>query len=101
MNDRKLTLRKTFLGNLSVSTTPLLLLSKNDSRLGYTLVNRSATILYLGRNMNISATSTATIRLLQNEILTLMEEEGDDTTEALFGVASGASTIEIVESVAY
>jgi len=72
---------------------------KNTSRSGFVLCNRSATIVYLGSSDAIAAGSGTSIRLLQNEILTILEEEGDDPTNFLYGVASAASVVEMIESV--
>lgn len=90
---------KTFMGNVAVGVIPLLIVPKNTQRKGLVIANRSATQVYLGRNEQISATATSVIRLLQNEMLTLLQSEGDDVSEAIYAVASGASIVEIVESV--
>jgi hypothetical protein len=87
--------------NVPVAGATILLLSGDKRRVGVVICNRSATTVYIGKNADVTVGSGSTVRLLQNEILTLLKEEGDDPAHELWSVASAASVVEIVESVEY
>jgi hypothetical protein len=79
----------------------VLLLSGDKRRVGVTICNRSPTTVYIGKNADVVALGGATVRLLQNEILTLLRSEQDDPAHELWSIASAASVVEVVESVEY
>lgn len=91
--------RRTYYGNRTISTAVAQIFLRDLRRTGFVIVNRSATTLYLGPAHNIAVASSTTVRLLQNEILTILKSEGDDPTTELYGIASAASTVEVIESV--
>lgn len=91
--------RRTFFSNIAVAGNVIQVLLKNSQRTGFVLCNRSATIVFVGTSPDITAIPSGTVvRLLQNEILTVLKSEFDDPTNQLFAIASGASVVEIVES---
>lgn len=91
----------TTFSNVTVNTVVIRVLPSDKRRVGVVLCNRSATTLYVGNNMNVSIASGSTVRLLQNEILTLLESEGDNPSREIYAIASAATILDIVESVRY
>lgn len=84
--------------NVAVDTTPVQILIRNKKRTGYTICNRTASTVYVGNSSAIGATGTNSVRLLQNEIITVLESENDDPPRELFAVATVASIVEVIES---
>ena len=90
---------RTYFSNLAITTAVSQVFAKNSRRTGYVLCNRTAgAIIYIGSTNAISATSGNVVRLLENEILTILEIEGDDAEFEVYAVGSGNAVLEIVES---
>ena len=84
--------------SIAVTTAVVQVLSRNKLRTGYALCNRTASTVYVGNSSSIGPTGTNSVRLLQNEIITVLESENDDPSRELFAVATVASIIEVIES---
>lgn len=92
-------INRTYFSNLAITTAISQIFAKNSQRTGYVLCNRTAgAIIYIGSDNTISATSERVIRLLENEILTILEIEGDDAEFEVYAVGSGNAVLEVVES---
>ena len=76
------------------------LVSKNDLRIGLALTNRDlASTMYISRSAQITAGSSASIRIRPNETLTLLALEGDDCRGPFYATGTAGIAVEIIESV--
>lgn len=90
---------RTYFSNLAITTAVLRVFERNPQRTGFVLCNRTAgAIIYIGASPDIATTSSTVVRLLENEIMTILEIEGDDAEHELYALGSGNAVLEVIES---
>jgi len=90
---------RTYFSNLPITAVVSKVFARNNHRTGYVLINRTAgAIVYIGASQDMLATSSSVIRLLENEILTILEIEGDDAEHEVYALSTINAVLEIVES---